>query len=139
MVGIIIVTHLDYGEKLLQTAEAIVGKQEKCIAVSVDVSKSMEEILGDIQLAVKDLDEGEGVLILTDMFGGTPSNLSFSLLNSYNLEVVTGANLPMLLKILTNRNYSLQELASMAKSAGKQGIRVAGEVLNRRVAVHHGE
>ncbi len=139
MVGIIIVTHLDYGEKLLQTAEAIVGKQDRCMAVSVDVSKSMEEILGDIQLAVKELDEGEGVLILTDMFGGTPSNLSFSLLNSYNLEVVTGANLPMLLKILTNRDHPLQDLAIMAKSAGKQGIRVAGEVLNRKVALHHGE
>ncbi len=139
MVGIIIVTHLDYGEKLLETAQAIVGKQDRCVAVSVDVSKSMEEILGDIQIAVRELDEGDGVLILTDMFGGTPSNLSFSLLSSYNLEVVTGANLPMLLKILTNRESPLGELAMMAKSAGKQGIRVAGEVLKRKVAPHHGE
>ncbi len=133
MVGVLIVTHLDFGKQLLLTAESIIGRQNRCKALSVDTSKPMEEILGDIQLSVKELDEGDGVIILTDMFGGSPSNLSFSLLNSYNLEVITGANLPMLLKILTNRNLSLEDLANEGKIAGKKGIRVAGELLQRKV------
>ncbi len=136
MVGILLVTHLDFGKKLLQVAELIMGKQQLCEALSIDAFSSMEQILGDIQMSVKELDVGEGVLILTDMFGGTPSNLSFSLLKSHNLEVITGVNLPMLLKIFSNRDLPLKDLAAEAKTAGKQGIRIAGEVLNRKVRVN---
>jgi PTS system mannose-specific IIA component len=136
MIGVLIVTHLDFGKQLLETAESIIGKQELCKALSVDTSQSMEQILGDIQLSVTELDKGDGVIILTDMFGGTPSNLSFSLLKSYNLEVITGANLPMLLKIFSSRNLSLKELANEAKIAGKKGIRVAGELLQRKVTTN---
>lgn len=133
MIGVLIVTHLDLGKKLLEVSESILGKQELCKALSIDTTKSMEEILGDIRLSVQELDTGDGVVILADMFGGTPSNLSFSLLNSFNLEVVTGVNLPMLLKILTNRNLPLEQLALEAKNAGKMGIKVAGELLKRKV------
>ncbi len=136
MVGVLIVTHLDLGEKLLEVAELIMGKQELTKALTIDTAKPMEEILGDIQISVKELDEGDGVIILTDMFGGTPSNLSFSLLKTNNLEVVTGVNLPMVLKIFSSRNLVLKELASEAKLAGKQGIRVAGEVLQRKVSTN---
>lgn len=136
MVGVLIVTHLDLGEKLLEVAELIMGKQELTKALTIDTAKPMEEILGDIQISVKELDVGDGVIILTDMFGGTPSNLSFSLLKTNNLEVVTGVNLPMVLKIFSSRNLVLKELASEAKLAGKQGIRVAGEVLQRKVSTN---
>ncbi|WP_461834405.1 PTS sugar transporter subunit IIA [Desulfothermus sp.] len=136
MVGVLIVTHLDLGEKLLEVAELIMGKQELTKALTIDTAKPMEEILGDIQISVKELDVGDGVIILTDMFGGTPSNLSFSLLKTNNLEVITGVNLPMVLKIFSSRNLLLKELASEAKLAGKQGIRVAGEVLQRKVSTN---
>jgi len=136
MVGVLIVTHLDLGKKLLEVAELIMGKQDLTRALTIDTSKPMEEILGDIQISVKELDEGDGVIILTDMFGGTPSNLSFSLLKTNNLEVITGVNLPMLLKIFSSRNLLLKELASEAKVAGKKGIRIAGEVLQRKVSTN---
>lgn len=134
MIGVLIVTHFEFGDKLLQTAETIVGKQEGCLAVSVDNSKEIESMLGDIQSGVERVDYGDGVVILTDMFGGTPTNMSLSLLGSGKLEVITGANLPMLLKILNARDKSLETLAQEAKSAGRQGILVAGEVLRRKIA-----
>jgi PTS system mannose-specific IIA component len=134
MIGVLIVTHFDFGENLLQTAETIVGKQEGCLAISVDNSKEIESMLADIQSGVERVDYGDGVVILTDMFGGTPTNMSLSLLGSGKLEVITGANLPMLLKILNTREQPLESLAQEAKSAGRQGILVAGEVLRRKIA-----
>jgi len=134
MIGVLIVTHFDFGENLLQTAETIVGKQEGCLAISVDNSKEIESMLADIQSGVDRVDYGDGVVILTDMFGGTPTNMSLSLLGSGKLEVITGANLPMLLKILNTREQPLESLAQEAKSAGRQGILVAGEVLRRKIA-----
>jgi PTS system mannose-specific IIA component len=87
-----------------------------------------------LKTAIKETDQGGGVLILTDMFGGTPTNLSLSLLGSGRLEVLTGVNLPMLIKILGSRTKPLQTLAVEAKQAGCQGIVVAGEVLRKKVA-----
>lgn len=133
MVGVLLVTHLDLGYKLLQTAQEIMGLQQGCLAVSVDINRQMEDILQDIKAGLKEVDAGQGVIVLTDMFGGSPSNLSLSLLGSGNLEVITGANLPMLLKILGSRELALQDLALQAKNAGQQGIVVAGEVLKRKV------
>jgi len=134
MVGVLLVTHQDFGEKLLQAAEGILGTQEGCSAVSVSVSSEMEEVMHMINQGVQDVDTGQGVIVITDMFGGTPSNLSLSLLGSGRLEVITGANLPMLLKILSCREMPLEDLALEAKSAGRQGILVAGEVLKRKIA-----
>ena len=136
MIGIVIVTHLDIGEKLLQAAEMICGQQEKCMAISLDIQRGMDQTLKDIKRAVQNTDTGHGVLILTDMFGGTPSNLSLSLMGDCKddkLEVITGVSLPMLLKILGSRSLALKQLASEAKTAGRQGILVAGEVLKRKV------
>ncbi|MFO8032909.1 MAG: PTS sugar transporter subunit IIA [Desulfohalobiaceae bacterium] len=133
MVGVLLVTHLDFGHKLLQTAEQILGEQQGCLAISVNVQRKMEDILQEIQAGIQEVDRGQGVLVLTDMFGGSPSNLSLSLLGSGRLEVITGANLPMLLKILGCRELDLQEVALQAKSAGQQGIVVAGEVLKQKV------
>ncbi len=134
IVGVVLVTHIDYGEKLLKAAEDILGKQEACAAVSVDMSTEVEKSLGAIKKAVKATGKGGGVLIVTDMFGGTPTNLSLSLLGAGELEVITGVNLPMLLKILSSRGLPLDKLALEAKTAGCKGIVVAGELLRSKVA-----
>ncbi|MDZ7758979.1 MAG: PTS sugar transporter subunit IIA [Desulfovermiculus sp.] len=135
MIGVLIVTHLDFGQKLLETAEGIVGKQTDCLALSLDARQNMETVLADIKQGLEQLDSGQGVLVLTDMFGGTPSNVALSLLGSGRLEVITGANLPMLLKIFNARGSTpLEDLALEAKTAGRQGILVAGEVLKRKIA-----
>ena len=133
-VGVVIVTHTDYGAKLLQAAEFIIGAQENCQSVSVDVTYEVSQTLETLTKAVKATDKGGGVMILTDMFGGTPTNISLSLLGSHRLEVVTGVNLPMLIKILSSRTKPLEQLAGEAKTAGVQGIVVAGEVLRKKVA-----
>lgn len=141
MIGVVIVTHAHYGEQLLEAAEGILGKQEQCAALSVNVARDMEKSINEIHSTVKSVDSGDGVIILTDMFGGTPSNLSLSLIGTGHLEVITGVNLPMFLKILEARGQtesesatSLESLSNDAKSAGRQGILVAGEVLRRKVA-----
>lgn len=133
-VGVILITHTDYGAALLRAAEAILGPQEDCRAISVDVSQPVEETLAVIRQAIKDIDAGGGVVFLTDMFGGTPTNLSLSMLGSGQLEVITGVNLPMLIKVLSGRRLPLAQLAEEAKAAGVNGIVVAGEVLRRKVA-----
>ena len=97
MVGIVIVTHLKLGEELLGVAELIVGKLKQFQAVSIDPTEGVEEITEKISTAIRSVDKGKGVLILTDMFGGTPSNISLSFLEEWKIEVITGVNLPMLL------------------------------------------
>lgn len=134
MIGIVVVTHGDFGAELMDAANVILGADQKCAVISVDISRGMDVILDEIKVAAADQDQGDGVLILTDMFGGTPTNLSLSLLESGGVEVITGVNLPMLLKVLSTRESGLQKVASEAKSAGKQGILVAGEVLRRKIA-----
>lgn len=133
-VGVVIVTHTDYGFRLLKAAEFIIGSQENCRAVSVDVTHEVAHTVETLTNAVAETDQGSGVIILTDMFGGTPTNISLSLLSSNRLEVVTGVNLPMLIKILSSRSKPLDQLAAEAKTAGIQGIVVAGEVLRKRVS-----
>lgn len=134
MIGVLLVTHGAFGEHLLHAAQTILGPQEGCAVVPVDDTRPMDAVLEDIKNHVRRLDRGSGVLILTDMFGGTPSNLSLSLLLQEKVEVVSGVNLPLLLKALTCRTGSLNQVALEAKSAGKQGILVAGEVLRRKVS-----
>ncbi|MDR2050341.1 MAG: PTS sugar transporter subunit IIA [Deltaproteobacteria bacterium] len=134
-VGIVIVTHCDYGEALLRAAGHILGKVEDCASIQVDISSDVAETVKRLKEAAERLDNGLGVLLLTDMFGGTPTNLSLSLLGQANgrNEVITGVNLPMLLKILNNRKQDLRSLADLACSAGREGIAVAGEILRNRV------
>lgn len=133
-VGIVLVTHGNYGQSLLDAASTILGQQPGCAAVGVDISLEVEEILAGIRTATQKSDLGGGVLILTDMFGGTPTNLSLSLLGAGRLEVMTGVNLPMLLKVMGSRSLPLGRLAQEAKTAGCQGIVVAGELLRSKVA-----
>jgi PTS system mannose-specific IIA component len=133
MIGIILVTHGNFGESLLNAAFMIMGDHENCSALGVDVSRPMNEIIEELQKEVRKMDTGKGVLILTDMFGGTPTNISLSLLSHGQTEVITGVNLPMILKALGSRGKKLEDLAQEIKGAGKQGILVAGDVLKRPV------
>ncbi|GAB6035612.1 PTS sugar transporter subunit IIA [Fundidesulfovibrio butyratiphilus] len=133
-VGVVIVTHTDYGARLLKAAEFIIGPQQNCEAVSVDVTHEVNQTVETLRQSIDQTDQGAGVIICTDMFGGTPTNISLSLLGSRTIEVVTGVNLPMLIKILTARSKPLEQLAADAKTAGVQGIVVAGEVLRKKVS-----
>lgn len=133
-VGVVVVTHTDYGTRLIGAAECILGPQDHVRAVSVDVSHEVDIALAALKQAVKDTEQGAGVLIVTDMFGGTPTNMSLSLLGTGHLEVLTGVNLPMLIKILGSRTKALETLAVEAKQAGCQGIVVAGEVLRNKIS-----
>lgn len=129
-IGIIIVAHGKYGSAILRAAELILGPQSDCVAVGVESAHDAEEAVRRLNDAAQRLDQGEGVLALTDMFGGTPTNLALSLLKNHKAEVVTGVNLPMLIKVFENRNQSsLPELAKMAGNAGKAGIVDAGGML----------
>lgn len=131
--GVVLVTHTEYGAWLQKAAEMILGPQEACMSVSVDVSQEVEQTIQKLKQVVKQCDKGSGVIILTDMFGGTPTNISLSLLGTRQLEVVTGVNLPMLLKVLNSRTTPLYKLAREAKEAGVKGIVVAGEILRSKV------
>jgi PTS system mannose-specific IIA component len=126
------VTHGSFGAALLEAAQMILGPQQGVTTVSVQVSKGVEEIVVALKSGVSSLNTGLGVIVLTDLFGGTPTTLSLSLLKGGNLEVVSGVNLPMLLKVLQCRQMKLPELASQAKSAGQDGIKVPGEMLRKK-------
>ncbi len=131
-VGIVLFTHADYGKALMDSAEGILGTQDAYEVLSVDSGVEVEDLLTNLRTAVERLDAGSGVVIFTDMFGGTPSNLSISLLGSLKVEVITGVNLPMLLRAFNRRNESLMELAREVREAGIQGIVVAGEILRQK-------
>ena len=135
--GVILVTHVDYGAGLLRAAEIILGPLADCSSIQVDAGLDVGETVARLKEAVSLLDKGNGVIILTDMFGGTPTNLSLSLLGKGNgpLEVVTGVNLPMLLKVFESRHLELAELADLAMDAGGKGIVSASKLLRSRVKV----
>ncbi|MBQ7586354.1 MAG: PTS sugar transporter subunit IIA [Desulfovibrionaceae bacterium] len=131
VVGIIIVSHVDLGSALFRAMEFILGPQYDCCAVSINTSHDVSETVQRLEDAANRLDQGAGVLILTDMFGGNPTNIALSLLGKHNLEVVTGVNLPMLLKVFGARNLPLDELAETARKAGQGGIVVTGKMLSK--------
>ena len=133
-VGLVAVTHTDYGHRLLAAADMILGKQDHTRAVSVDVGVDTGQTVKLLAQAIREVDQGGGVMVVTDMFGGTPTNLALSLIGQHPIEVVTGVNLPMLIKILSSRSKPLAQLAAEAKTAGVQGIVVAGEVLRKKVS-----
>jgi PTS system mannose-specific IIA component len=134
MIGVLITTHGSLGNELIKAAELIKGKLEGVSYVSVDQKKAMEEIKKEISSSIKKLDRGQGVLILTDLFGGTPSNISLSFLKEGKLEVVTGVNLPMMLKLYDKRQeMNLKEFAFYIKDYGRKNIYLASEVLSKQI------
>jgi len=133
MVGLVVATHGRLGEELLATAAAVCGPLAQARAVSLSASQSMEEARQALAEAVEAVDTGQGVLVCTDMFGGTPSNLALTFLDAH-LEVVTGVNLPMLLKLATARaeSMALGPTAEMLAAYGQKNIALASQVLRSR-------
>ena len=130
MIGLLIVTHSNLGREIIKAAEFIVGRLEGADTVSITETTDSEGIHKMIQKKVKALDRDKGVLILTDMFGGTPSNISLSFLKEGQIEVLTGVNLPMVLAIARNRSdLTLSEVAKTAEEAGKMSISLASKLL----------
>lgn len=134
MVGIVVVAHGRVAAELVKTTSFIVGREDARItAVTTDPAHGVEAARDAIGEAVARVDAGQGVLILTDMFGGTPSNLSLSFLQEGKVEVLTGVNLPMLVKIVTLKDeMPLAELAAFIKGYGQKNISLASEVLREQ-------
>jgi mannose PTS system EIIA component len=135
MIGVVIVTHCRLAEELICAAQLVVGEELKQFqAVSVEPRDGSEAIREKILAVIRKVDSGKGVLILTDMYGGTPSNISLSFLEDKKIEVITGVNLPMLLKLATyQENFDLEELAAFITDYGQKNINLASEVLKKRV------
>ena len=131
MIGILIVTHCQLGEALIEAAEFITEEPvENTIPVSIDLNESADALRKKIARAITNVKMEEGVLILTDMFGGTPSNLSYSFLEEGQVEVISGVNLPILIKALnTRKKMQLGELAANLEQFGKKSISLASGIL----------
>jgi len=129
-VGVVIVAHHRLGEEFLKALRLIIPDAPEFHAVAIVPGQSVEEMKEAIGGALAAADSGQGVLVLTDMFGGTPSNISLSFLDDRRVEVVTGLNLPMLIKLATLREEkSLTDLAIYIKDYGRRNISVAREIL----------
>ena len=129
-VGVVIVTHYRLGEEFLQALRLIVPDAPPMRSVSVDPKQPVDEMRKAIADCLRAADTGEGVLVLTDMFGGTPTNLSLAFL-SPQVELVTGVNLPMLIKLSQLRDGELREVARQVRDRGRESIYVAGEALEQ--------
>jgi PTS system mannose-specific IIA component len=130
IIGLLIISHCDLGKEFLNAAELILGRLQAAEAISITQTTDNEEILKTISEKIQVLDGGKGVLVLTDMFGGTPSNLSLSFLEEERVEVLTGVNLPMVVSVAQERNrLTLSELGEKAREAGKRSIALAGKML----------
>ena len=135
MVGAIIISHSFVGRELIETAEYIVGKIEGITAISLDLKMNAFEARKVISEAMKQIDQGDGLLILTDLFGGSPANIAFSFLNKEKTEVITGVNLPMILTFWTKReNRSLAELAKLVQLSGIRNIVMAKDLMEEKGA-----
>ncbi len=133
MLGVIIATHRNLGRELIKAAENILGPVEKCQVVSIETADRREDIRGKFDQALKEVDSKEGVLILTDMFGGSACNISYSFCGDHNLRIVTGVNLPMILELATHRNLDdLRKLALLMERTGRASILRADEMLREK-------
>jgi mannose PTS system EIIA component len=132
MTGLVVVAHAGLGAELLRAAEMIVGPIAGAAAVEIQPTDSVDTIRAALVEAIQKVSD-DGVIIMTDMFGGTPSNMSISFLQDNRVEVLTGVNLPMLIKFASDRQrYSVVELAAQIKECGRDGVTVAGDYLKKR-------
>jgi len=140
MVGIVVAAHGKMAEALVAAAEQIVGKLEQLKVVNLLPHEGMECGRGKIVDAITEVDDGSGVVVLADIFGGTPSNCCLSLLNAGKLEVVTGVNLPMLLRLASSRRegHNAKQVAENLVEYGRQNITNASELLRSRCQVARG-
>jgi mannose PTS system EIIA component len=130
MIGLVLVTHGRLAEEFIAATEHVVGPQQAVRAICIGPEDDMERRREDILRAVDDVDRGKGVILLTDMFGGTPSNLAISILDKGNVEVIAGMNLPMLIKLATVRGEeTLASAVAQAQESGRKYINVASRLL----------
>ncbi|GAA4643287.1 PTS sugar transporter subunit IIA [Pontixanthobacter gangjinensis] len=130
MIGLILVTHGQLADEFVNAMEHVVGKQESIATVCIGPNDDMEQRRAEISAAISEVDTGNGVIILTDLFGGTPSNLAISLLQKDKVEVIAGINLPMLIRLAGVRKKSdVLTAATAARDAGKTYITIASEFL----------
>ena len=130
MIGLVLVTHGRLAEEFIAATAHVVGPQPNVRAVSIGPDDDMEQRRRDIVGAVEAVDEGQGVIVLTDMFGGTPSNLAISIMDRTNVEVIAGVNLPMLIKLASVRaGEPLPQAVASAQEAGRKYINVASTLL----------
>lgn len=130
MIGLVLVTHGRLAAEFVAAMEHVVGPQEYVRTICIDADDDMEQRRNEIIEAVRDVETGDGVILLTDMFGGTPSNLAISIMDQGKVEVVAGVNLPMLIKLASIRsNTPLADTIEAAKESGRKYINVASQVL----------
>ena len=135
MIGLVLVTHGRLADELINALEHVVGSQKNVATVCIGPDDDMERRRSDILKSVKKVNGGAGVIVLTDMFGGTPSNLAISVMEQANVEVIAGINLPLLIKLATARDCgSPAEIAASAQEAGRKYIHVASTLLANREA-----
>lgn len=133
MIGLVLVTHGHLAEEFLRAVVHIVGKQEQFATVNIGAEDDMEQRRRDIIAAVHKVETGRGVIIITDMFGGTPSNLAISIMEEGKTEVIAGVNLPMLIKLTSVRKTgTLTEALKAAQESGRKYINVPGMILHCR-------
>lgn len=133
MIGVVVAANGNLAQELVQTTNFMVGRQESLVALSIDPSRSVEEMKNDIKRAVKKVDEGYGILVLTDMFGGTPANMTLGFLEEGRIEVITGANLPMLIRLRQCRDGGLgpYETAVSIVEYTRESISQATQILKQ--------
>jgi mannose PTS system EIIA component len=135
MIGLVLVTHGRLASEFIVAMEHVVGPQERIAAICIGPDDDMEERRGQIARAIKAVDDGSGVIILTDLFGGTPSNLAISLMKSDKIEVIAGVNLPMLIRLEGARKaMDVRSAVAAAREAGRKYISVASEILGEAAA-----
>jgi PTS system mannose-specific IIA component len=133
MIGLVIVTHGRLAEEFRSALEHVHGPQDQIATISIGPNDDMETRRREIMQAVKDVDSGSGTILLTDMFGGTPSNLAISVMDQTKVEVIAGVNLPMLIKLASVRfEKSLDEAIAEAQEAGRKYISVASKILKEK-------
>jgi len=131
MIGVVLVTHGALAQAFRTALEHVVGKQENFATISIEPCDNIESRRDDIIEAVESVDGGGGVIVVSDMFGGTPSNLAISMMDRENLEVIAGANLPMLIKIASVRkDCSLEDTVEQALYSGRKYINAASQLLD---------
>jgi PTS system mannose-specific IIA component len=133
MIGMVLVTHGRLADELIAALEHVVGPQPSTVAVCIGPDDDMEQRRADILENVSRVDDGGGVVLLTDMFGGTPSNLAISIMGKAKVEVIAGVNLPMLIKLASVRaDMPLAEAVAAAQEAGRKYINVASKLLSEK-------
>ncbi|HLS52511.1 MAG TPA: PTS sugar transporter subunit IIA [Tissierellaceae bacterium] len=123
MIGVLLVSHGEFCKELLNSAEMIIGKQKNVVSLSLKEGESIENLFAKVDREIERLDNGKGVIILTDLFGGSPSNVAALKLGEKNIESLTGVNLPMLIEVLNSRETSsLKDLAKLGHKSAVDGV-----------------